>query len=288
MSPGPTSSDHTSPYAKMNGVGNAILVVDRRGQAPLDGDAARRLHARAGLAFDQLMAIGDPRRAGTAAFIEIFNADGSRAGACGNGTRCVAWVLAEATGELSLVVETAAGLLHCHRDGPWTFTVDMGVPHFDWHAIPLRDAIEDTRAIRLVPHAAWMDALGPCSALSMGNPHAVFFVDPGAPLPDLPHLGSALEHHPMFPERANISFARAIAPTEVRLDVWERGAGLTLGCGSAACASLVAGVRLGLLGRRAAVHLPGGTLDIAWRAEDDHVLMRGPVELEHAGTLEVA
>ncbi len=274
-----------SRYARMNGIGNAILIVDRRGQPPLDAAAARRLHGRDGLAFDQLMALGPPRRAGSAAFVDIFNADGSRAGACGNGTRCVAWYLMEEAGGTAVRFETDGGLLACRRDGPWAFTADMGPPRLGWHDIPLRDAVEDTRAFALEPHAAWMDALGPCAGVSMGNPHAVFFLSPEAELPDLAHLGPALEHHPMFPDRANVSFARAMAQDHVVLDVWERGAGLTRACGSAACASVVAGVRLGLVSRTARVDLPGGTLRIAWQEADGHVLMSGPVELEALGEL---
>ena len=285
-----TTADHIGPvsrpsrYARMNGIGNAILIVDRRGQPPLDAAAARRLCGQDGLAFDQLMVIGPPRGAGSAAFVDIFNADGSRAGACGNGTRCVAWYLLEETGGTVTSFETEGGLLACHRDAPWIFTADMGQPRLGWHDIPLRDAIEDTRAFALEPHAAWMDALGPCAGVSMGNPHAVFFLSPDAMLPDLARLGPALENHPMFPDRANISFARAVASDHLVLNVWERGAGLTRACGSAACASVVAGVRLGLVGRSARVDLPGGTLDIAWK-QDGRVLMGGPVELEALGEL---
>lgn len=277
-----------SRYARMNGIGNAILVVDRRGQTSLDEATARRLHGLDGLAFDQMMAIGAPRQPGNAAYVDIFNADGSRAGACGNGTRCVAWYLMEQSGDRTVRFETSGGLLSCRRDEPWTLTADMGPPRLGWHDIPLRDAIEDTRAFALEPHSAWMDALGPCAGVSMGNPHAVFFLSPDTPLPDLGRLGPALERHPMFPDRANISFARALASDHVVLDVWERGAGLTRACGSAACASVVAGVRLGLVARTARVDLPGGTLQIAWRQEDGHVLMSGPVELEALGELVVS
>ena len=283
-----TAPTHLVPYAKMNGIGNAILVVDLRGGATLDTPAAKALGRVEGLGFDQLMAIGDARRPGGPPTVAIFNTDGSRAGACGNGTRCVAWFLLEGGAGDHVVVETDAGSLACERVGPLTFTVDMGPPALGWHDIPLRDAVEDTRAFALHPHAGWMDALGPVSAVSMGNPHAVFWLAANAPLPDLPHLGPALEHHPMFPERANIAFARATAPDAITLDVWERGAGITRACGSAACATLVSGVRTGRTARRASVRLPGGTLDIAWRESDGHVLMSGLVELEHRGRLDLA
>ena len=239
------------------------------------------------MAFDQAMVIGDPRRTGGPPFVTIFNADGSQAGACGNGARCVAWFLLEGEAADHVSFETEAGVLPCRRDAPTSFTVDMGPPRLGWHDIPLRDAVPDTSRFRLEPHAAWMDALGPCGAVSMGNPHAVFFLPAEAPPPDLAHLGPALEHHPAFPERANISLARALALDRVQLDVWERGAGLTLACGSAACATVVAGARIGLLGRRATVQLPGGSLAIEWREDDGHVLMGGAVELERRGTLAV-
>ncbi len=275
------------PYAKMNGIGNSILVVDLRGGGSLDGDQARRLGEREGFGFDQLMAIAAPRSSDADATVEIYNRDGSRVGACGNGTRCVAWFMLRGADRIDLEVESAAGLLHCRRNPDGGFTVDMGRPRFGWHEIPLRDAVEDTRAVALHPASKWIEALGPAAMVNMGNPHAVFFLDPSSVLPNLGALGPALEHHPMFPERANISFARVVAPNRILLDVWERGAGLTRACGSAACAALVAAARTGLAGRKAEVVLPGGTLAIEWRDEDDHVLMTGPVELEHEGVLTI-
>jgi diaminopimelate epimerase len=271
----------------MNGIGNAILVVDLRAGGSLDGAAARAIGRGRDLSFDQLMAIEPPRSGKAEAYVTIYNADGSVAGACGNGTRCVAWFLLEGTDRTHTVVETQAGLLACERTGPLAFTVDMGPPALGWRDIPLRDPVADTSAFPLTPHEPWMDALGPASAVSMGNPHAVFWLAPEAPQPDLGRIGPVLEHHPMFPDRANISFARALAPDAVELAVWERGAGPTLACGSAACATLVSGVRTGRLARRAAIHLPGGTLAIEWREGDGHVLMSGSVELERRGCLDL-
>ena len=278
----------TVPYAKMNGIGNAILVVDLRGGGDIASDTARALGTIEGCAFDQLMAIKDPRHPDTAASITIFNSDGSRAGACGNGTRCVAWYLLQDSAADRVLVATDAGRLVCDRIDPWHFTVDMGTPALGWHDIPLRDAVQDTRAFALHPHAGWMDTLGPASAVGMGNPHVVFWLPPEAPLPDLAHLGPALEHHPMFPDRVNVSFARTLARDAIALDVWERGAGLTLACGSAACAALVSGARTGRTAREASVRLPGGSLSMAWRESDDHVLMSGAVALEHRGTIDLA
>lgn len=274
-------------YAKMNGAGNSILVVDERGTIPsLTGEAARAL-CRGPLAFEQMMVLSD--REGVDAAVRIFNTDGSRAGACGNGTRCVAWFIMEdrpaETGSGDAVALDVDGTaVSCRRDGPLSFTVDMGPPHFGWREIPLREAA-DTLDLDLGDAIAGT-GLTPPAAVSMGNPHAVFFV-PDAGTIDLPALGPRFERHPMFPDRANVSFAEVRAPDEIALRVWERGAGATLACGTAACATLVAAALRGLTGRRARVALPGGELSIDWRP-DGHVMMTGPVELEHRGRLDPA
>ncbi len=275
-------------YAKMNGAGNSILVVDERGTTPsLTGDMARAL-CRGPLAFDQLMALSDPAAGGGAdAAVRIFNTDGSRAGACGNGSRCVAWFMAEtgggeAAGE-TVVLDVDGARVSCRREGSSRFTVDMGPPRLGWRDIPLREAA-DTLSLDLgdAPAAA---GLGRPAAVGMGNPHAVFFVRDATAI-DLAAIGPRFEHHPMFPDRVNVSFAEVRGPEEIRLRVWERGAGATLACGSAACATVVAASLRGLTGRRARVALPGGELDIDWRA-DGTVMMTGPVELEHRGRLDI-
>lgn len=271
------------PILRMNGAGNEILVLDLRGlDHVLAPQEARAIAAAPGLRFDQLMALHDPRRAGDDAFMRIYNVDGSLSGACGNGTRCVAWALAQ-EGKTRLSLETDAGRIETQRVAETQFTVDMGRPRFDWREIPLsRDA--DTRAVTLEPPVPGAPAH--FSAVSMGNPHAVFFVPDAAAIP-LETLGAALERHPLFPERANISFAQIIARDDILLRVWERGTGATKACGSAACATLVAGARAGLTERRARVRLPGGDLHIDWRA-DDHVMMTGPVEFEFETRLTAA
>jgi diaminopimelate epimerase len=269
-------------FAKMNGIGNSILVLDLRGRrAPLSADAARRLGATPGLHFDQLMAIEPPRRPGTDAYVDIFNIDGSRSGTCGNGTRCIAWYLLRGESRDALLVETAGGLLPCRRLGPETFSVDMGPPRFGWRDIPLRDPVVDATAVTLPAPPA--PALARFSAVSMGNPHAIFFVADADAIP-LASVGPAIEHDPFFPERVNASFAQVLSRDAIKLRVWERGAGATLACGSAACATLVAGARAGLTARQARIDLPGGSLEVTWRA-DDHVVMTGGIELEHEGVL---
>ncbi|MCZ0734780.1 diaminopimelate epimerase [Phreatobacter sp. AB_2022a] len=275
------------PFWKMNGAGNEIVVVDlRRSSHVVTAAEARAIAAAEGSRFDQLMAMHAPVTAGTDALIRIYNTDGSEAGACGNGTRCVAWVLTEGTDRDRLVVETRAGLLACRRLGPAVFSVDMGEPRFDWRDIPLAEEFRDTRAIELQIGPIDAPILHSPSVVSMGNPHAVFWVeDPYAY--DLARIGPLLEHHPIFPDRANISLAAVKAPDHIVLWVWERGAGITRACGTAACAALVSAARTRRTGRSARVSLPGGELTIDWR-DDNHVIMSGPTELEHRGHFDPA
>ena len=265
------------PVIKMNGIGNEIVVLDLRGRpAPVTGGDARAIGRMPGLAFDQLMVVDDAREAGHDARLSIFNIDGSRAESCGNGTRCVAAVLSLAAKPARLWLESDNGVLEVVARGEATFTVDMGAPHLDWHEIPLaREA--DTKRVALEP--AVVGAPDHFAAVSMGNPHAIFFVDDAAAV-DLARVGPAIETHPLFPARVNVSFAQRIASGKIRLRVWERGAGATRACGSAACATLVAAVRTGLADRDTTVSLPGGDLQIAWRETDGHVLMTGPTEFE--------
>jgi diaminopimelate epimerase len=274
--------------ARMNGAGNKILVLDLRGgsvrPAPAD---ARAIHRAPGLDYDQMMVVADPRTAGTAADVIIFNNDGTLAGACGNGARCVADRLCRELEVGDVRIETEAGVIACERLGPWSYRVDMGPPRLGWEDIPLDHAVADTRRVDLWPDGGGPPALGPASLVNMGNPHAVFFV-PDLKRIDAAELGAGIEVHPMFPEKANVTFAKATARDAVDALVWERGVGLTLACGSAACATVVAASRLGLVERKGTVRLPGGELIIEWRSGDDHVLMTGPVEYEGAFTLDDA
>jgi len=265
---------------RMNGAGNAILVLDMRGsfERPTPEDA-RAIHRAPGLNYDQMMVLGDSRTEVTAADVLIYNNDGTLAGACGNGTRCAADRLCREFGVDSIKISTEAGEIACERLGPSSYRVDMGAPRLDWDSIPLRRAVPDTRQVNLWPDGEGPPGLGPASAVNMGNPHAVFFV-PDLNRIDAGDLGPRIEVDPMFPEKANVTFAQVLAQNDVRARVWERGVGLTLACGSAACATLVAAVRLELMERQGTVRLPGGDLVIEWRASDDHVLMTGPVEYE--------
>lgn len=250
---------------KMHGAGNDFVVIDARdGRPPLAPDMARRLADRhRGVGCDQLVEIF-PGDAQAAARLSFRNADGSAAGACGNATRCVADLLLRETGAPALTLRTPAGLLPARRRPDGLVEVDMGAPDFAWDAVPLA-APHDTLALPL-PFAP--------VAVSMGNPHAVLFV-PDAQAAPVDTLGPELERHPIFPQRANIGFAQVLAPDRLRLRVWERGAGLTLACGSGACAAVAAAVRRGLTGRRVEVVMDGGTLSLDWR--DDGLHMAGPV-----------
>ncbi|WP_378946850.1 diaminopimelate epimerase [Mesorhizobium sp. ANAO-SY3R2] len=278
-----------APFAKMNGLGNDIIVADMRGRADRVAPAAAvALAADPATKFDQIMAIHDPRRPGTANYIEIINSDGTHAQACGNGTRCVVQALAAETGQKAFTFETVAGILNAeeHEDG--LISVDMGIPRFGWQDIPLAEEFRDTRAIELQIGPIDAPVLHSPSVASMGNPHAIFWVDNDVWSYDLDRFGPMLENHPIFPERANISIAQVTSRETMNLRTWERGAGLTRACGSATCAAAVSAARTGRTGRSVTVTVPsGGVLKIDWRA-DDHVVMTGPAEWEFSGTFDPA
>ena len=246
------------PFAKMNGLGNEIVVVDLRGsRRVLDAGEARAIAARPASHFDQMMVLHDAKVAGTEAYVRIYNTDGSEAEACGNGMRCVGWRVAEKTGRKALKFETKAGVLDVAVEGIDRITVDMGKPRFGWRDIPLAEPFHDTRTIELQIGPIDKPILHSPSVVNVGNPHAVFWVaDVNAY--DLGRIGPMLENHPIFPERANISLAHVTSPDAITLRVWERGAGLTKACGSAACAATVCAARKKLTERAVTVTLPAG------------------------------
>ncbi len=261
----------------MHGAGNDFVIVDAR-LAPLPLSPARiaaLCDRQTGIGCDQFITLEAPRPGGGAAlFMRIHNPDGSEAGACGNATRCVATLVHAEGGARAFGIETISGVLAARMDAG-EVTVDMGPARFGWRDVPLAYEVE-TLALPI--------AHGP-AACSMGNPHATLFVDDISVAP-ITTLGPALEHDPIFPDRANIGFAQILAPDRIRLRVWERGAGLTRACGSGACAALVNAVRRGLAARRAALVLDGGTLTIEWR-EDGHVLMSGPAAHAFSGVVDL-
>jgi diaminopimelate epimerase len=273
-------------FAKMNGLGNDIIVADMRGRADrVSPAAAVALNADPATRFDQIMAIHDPRTAGTVNYVEILNSDGTFAQACGNGMRCVVQALAAETGQKLFTFETVAGILNAEEHADGLISVDMGVPRFGWQDIPLAEEFRDTRMIELQVGPIDAPILHSPSVASMGNPHAIFWVDNDVWSYELDRVGPLLENHPIFPERANISIAQVTARDAVTIRTWERGAGLTRACGSAACAVAVSAARTNRTDRTVTVTVPGGPLRIEWR-DDDHVLMTGPAEWEFSGTFD--
>jgi diaminopimelate epimerase len=275
----------TLPFVKMHGLGNDFVVVDARdGVAVVTPDLARAIADRhRGVGFDQLIVIEKPQDRDADVFFRFYNSDGSEAGACGNGTRCVAERVMAERGADHLAIETIAGALEATRAPDGRVTVDMGPARLDWREIPLAEAC-DTNAVPLT--------LGPLSnpvATSMGNPHATFFV-PDVSKIDLATLGPQLERHRIFPERANIGVAQILSPERLRLRVWERGAGITLACGSGACAAGVAAMRRKLIaGRKVSIVVDGSVagdtaseIAIEW-LRDGHVSMTGPTALSFTG-----
>jgi diaminopimelate epimerase len=255
-------------------------VLDgRRAAVTVDAAAVRALaDRRTGIGCDQVILLEPPRDPTAQLFMRIHNPDGGEAEACGNATRCIADLLRRETGDRRVQIETVAGLLEAEALSDGRVAVDMGPARTGWREIPLaRDM--DTERVDL--------SLGPLSApvcTNIGNPHATFFVDDVEAI-DLAALGPVLEHHPLFPQRANIGVAEVRNRGSIRLRVWERGAGITRACGSGACAALVAAHRRGLAAKQAEVVLDGGSLDVAWR-EDGHVVMTGPVALSFEGAFD--
>lgn len=261
-------------FTKMHGLGNDFAVFDARANSlAIDTTLAARLADRhTGIGCDQLIAIEPPRNGGDV-FMRIWNADGGEVGACGNATRCVASLLGG-----HARIETLGGELSVHPAASG-FTVDLGVPGFGWDAVPLAYPM-DTADLPV----AW-DELERPAALSVGNPHVVFFVD-DADAVALDELGPRIEHDPLFPEGANVGIAEVVARDALTLRVWERGAGMTRACGTGAAAAAVAAARRGLCGRRVRVNQAGGVLKIDWR-DDGHVLMTGPAAISYRGEVEL-
>jgi diaminopimelate epimerase len=267
-------------FLKMHGCGNDFVILDERSR-PLGLSTARAAaiaDRHTGVGCDQVIVI-QPAGAGADAFMRIRNPDGSEAEACGNATRCVAELLTRETGKTSVIVRTVSGdrLASVRPDGQ--IQVDMGPARLDWSDIPLARAM-DTIRLNLA-----VDTVAEPAAVSMGNPHATFFVHDLNVIP-IARIGPLLEHDKLFPERANIGFAQILDAATIRLRVWERGAGLTLACGSGACAAAVNAHRRGMTTRRTRLILDGGTLEIEWR-DDGHVLMTGPITTAFTGQIDL-
>lgn len=269
-------------FSKMHGAGNDFVVLDlRHGLPPPDPALSRALADRhTGVGCDQLLTIEPPRSAGAVAAYRIWNADGSNAGQCGNGARCVAaWLVRDgaAQGE-RFVLDSPSGrhAVDCLADDG--FRIDMGAPRFDLAAIPLEgfDAPQDEYEVALgQPKVRF-------GAVSMGNPHALVEVEDVATAP-VAELGAALQQHPAFPDSVNVGFAQVLSRDAIRLRVYERGVGETQACGSGACAAAAILMRRGRVGREVSVMLPGGTLRIGWRDDGAPITMAGPAAFVFEG-----
>jgi diaminopimelate epimerase len=270
-----------TPFRKMQGLGNDFVVFDARQRAtPMDGAKARAIADRHfGVGCDTLVLI-TPGDSKVDASLRFFNADGGEVESCGNATRCVARLLMDEGGLARIKLMSRGGMLICSDAGKGLVTVDVGIPKLDWNEIPLTEAV-DTNKFPLSLEGSTIHA----AAVLMGNPHCILFVSDAAAAP-VTQLGPKIEHHPLFPNRVNVEFAQVIDRSHIRMRVWERGIGVTMACGTGACATVVAAARRGLTERKAEVQLDGGTLMIEWR-EDDHVLMTGPAALSFVGEIDL-
>lgn len=273
------------PFTKMNGLGNDFVVVDSRTSGlRLTRDEINRISDRdTGIGCDQFIVL-EPPKPGVDVFMRIYNGEGAEVEACGNATRCIAHAIMQETGKDHAMVDTVAGILVAYPGGDDLVTVDMGEPRLAWDEIPLSEKFHDTRAIELQIGPIDNPILHSPAVVNVGNPHAIFYVD-NLDDYDLAQIGPMIEYHPMFPERANISLAQVVDREHVIVRVWERGAGLTRACGTAACAVGVASFRKRLTERRAEVMLPGGPLTIEWRERDGHILMTGPYQIDFSGVV---
>ena len=276
-------------YVRMNGAGNAFIVIDAMERAfrPSENEVRRLASDEAGLGgFDQLIAV--EKSADGDAFMRVWNSDGSLVETCGNALRCVGWLMLDATEKDEVKIDTLAGPTLARSaeaaDGLNRVTVDMGQPRLEWDQIPVAEEM-DTRGIELQVGPIDNPVVHTPGAVSMGNPHVVFFTDRQDDI-FVRGTGSLIEHHPLFPEGVNVGFANVLDRNTIRLRVWERGAGLTLACGTGACAAMVAASRRGLIDRSARMILDGGELFIEWDEASGRVFMTGPVEIELTGRLQ--
>ena len=268
---------------KMNGLGNEFIILDLRAEpAALGADAIRKAaDEKTGPGCDQFITM-ENRKGYDGVFMGVWNADGSEVGACGNAARCVGWLLMEESGEDEVEFSTKSAALKAMRAGDKRIAVDMGEPKFHWRDIPLSEQMDDTRFVDVKLGPIDAPVLWGPSAVNVGNPHCIFFVE-DAEAQALDRFGPMIENHPLFPERVNVSVAQITSKHALRLRVWERGVGITKACGTAACAAVVAAHRRRLTARKATVTLDGGDLAIEWREDDNHIIMTGPITLEGEG-----
>ncbi|WP_425409971.1 diaminopimelate epimerase [Hyphococcus sp.] len=269
----------------MNGLGNEFAIFDLRNKpAAIDAETVRIIaDNKTGPGCDQVITI-ENRKGYDGVFMGVWNADGNEVGACGNAARCVGWLLMNETGEGNARFMTGGGELYALRIGENRIAIDMGEPRFHWRDIPLAEQMDDTRFVDVKLGPIDNPVLWGPSAVNVGNPHCIFFVE-DAESQALDRFGPMIEHHPLFPERVNVSVAQVTSKHAIRLRVWERGAGITKACGTAACAATVAAHRRRLTARKATVTLDGGDLGVEWREHDNHIIMSGAIEFEYESAL---
>ena len=272
-------------FLKMHGLGNDFAIFDARNQKlALDAASARALaDRRFGVGCDQVIVI-EPAANGADAFMRIYNADGGEVENCGNAARCVAQLLMNEKGACAVTLDTQGGPLACAAEGEMV-RVDMGLPRFGWRDIPIARET-DTLSFPIDVGGSDFPALKIATAVNVGNPHVVLFVDDADRAP-VAEIGSKIEHHPLFPARTNVEFVSPIGKDKLRMRVWERGVGITLACGTGACATMAAAHRRGLVGHKAEIVLDGGTLIMEWAGEGNPIFMTGPCALSYRGDVDL-
>ena len=273
-------------FLKMHGLGNDFAVFDARNQSlALDAATARALaDRRFGVGCDQVIVIEHATN-GADAFMRIYNADGGEVESCGNAARCIARLLMDEKGASEIKLDTTGGALVCKADGT-NVSVDMGVPKFGWREIPMARET-DTLSFAIDVAGSNFYPLTIASAVNVGNPHVILFVDNAEKAP-VAELGPKIEHHPLFPERTNVELVTLTGLNKLRVRVWERGAGITMACGTGACATMVVAHRRGLVGHKAEVVLDGGSLILEWAGEGKPVIMTGPWAQAYKGDVDLA
>jgi len=272
-------------FTKMHGLGNDFIVFDAPTDSPLPDRSQLRLLAdrRTGIGFDQALVLESPRRAGTQVYYRIFNADGEEVEQCGNGARCVAELLRldGRAGTRDIAMDSRGGLVRAHIEADGVVSVDMGIPRFDPRTLPF-DAPAEASSYRLEVDGTQYDV----GAVSIGNPHAVLVVPAVATAP-VATLGPAIERHPRFPNRVNVGFMEVVTRDEIRLRVFERGAGETRACGTGACGAVAVGRRQGRLGENVLVHAPGGDLRVRWEGANEPIWLTGPAAVSFVGRVDI-
>ncbi len=271
-------------FRKMNGLGNDFVVIDAREQQISISDAQAKAIAdrKTGIGCDQLIVMEKSSLADVK--MRIWNAEGGEVESCGNASRCIADIVMTERGSTSATIDTKGGFLVGTRAGTLQVTIDMGKPRFEWDQIPLSEKFADTRHIELQIGPIDAPLMHSPSVVNVGNPHCIFWVN-DLNVVKLDRIGPMLENHPLFPERANIEMAQVVARDHVIVNVWERGAGMTKACGTAACAVMAAGHRIKIIDAAARITLPGGDLFMSINPDTGHVIMTGPLAYDYDGVI---